>query len=174
MNATGDRNPRGLLEGFRLGASLFVPAPAARLYEALLDVGSFPRWVPVVRRVEVLEGPPGPGMVSEWEVSLLGIRKKVLSVLETAENSTLLRWSYGGPVLGWGECVLQDRGGGTLASFSTELRVAEPVLEKLTRRLPVYSLATSQLRRSLAHLGQMVCDEAGSNQVLVGPLVESR
>lgn len=171
MNAARHDNPEGLLEGLSLGASLFVPAPATRLYETLLDVRSFPGWVPVVRRVRVLEGPPGPGMVSEWEVSLLGIRKKVLSVLETAENSTRLRWTYEGPVLGWGECVLQDRGDSTLASFSTELRVAEPVLERLVRRLPVQNLASNQLRRSLAGLGRMVCGEAGCDRVLVGPPV---
>jgi hypothetical protein len=160
-----------VLEGLSFGASLFVPAPATRLYETLLDVGSFPSWVPAVRRVEVLEGPPGPGMVSEWEVSLFGIKKKVLSVLEAAESSALLRWTYEGPIRGWGECVLRDRGDGTLASFSTELQVAEPVLERLLRRLPAHSLATGQLKRSLAGLGRIVCGEADSGRVLVGPPV---
>ena len=85
-----------------MGANVFIPAPASQLYETLLNVRSFPRWVPAVRRVEILEGPIGPGMVSEWEVSALGIRKRVQSVLEVAEDDEFLRWSYEGPVRGWG------------------------------------------------------------------------
>lgn len=109
-------------------------------------------------------------MVSEWEVSLLGIKKRVLSVLEAADSSALLRWSYKGPVHGWGECVLQDRGDGTLARFATELHVTEPMLHRLLRKLPARSVATSHLRRSLAGLGRMVCGDNGRDRVLVGPL----
>ena len=156
-------------EGFSLGASMFVPVPATLLYEALLDVGSFPRWAPAVRRVEVLEGGPGAGMISEWELSVLGIRKRVRSLLETADPSRRLRWTYEGAVHGWGGCVLRERGDGTVADFSTELRVAEPALTRLISRLPVRGLATSQLKRSLAGLGRMVCDEHEAGRVLVGP-----
>lgn len=85
-----------------IGASIFVPAPASHLYEALLDVRNFPRWAPLVRRVEVIERPGEPGMVSEWEISFLGVSRKVLSVLETADAPGLLRWSYHGPLRGWG------------------------------------------------------------------------
>ncbi|MGB3632983.1 MAG: SRPBCC family protein [Rubrobacteraceae bacterium] len=152
-----------------LGASVFVPVPAARLYEVLLDVKNFPRWAPAVRRVEVLEGGPGSGMISEWELSILGVRKRVLSLLETADSSERLRWTYEGPIQGWGACVLRERGDGTLADFSTELHVAEPVLERLLQRLPVSGLATSQLKRSLAGLGRMVSGERDVNRVVVGP-----
>lgn len=148
---------------------MFVPVPAARLYEVLLDVRNFPRWAPAVRRVEVLEGEPGPGMVSEWELSVLGLKRRVQSLLEIADPSGRLRWTYEGPVNGWGACVLRERGGGTVADFSTELRVAEPVLGRLLERLPVRGLATSQLKRSLAGLGRMVCGEQGAGRVLVGP-----
>jgi uncharacterized membrane protein len=79
---------------------MFVPVPAARLYEVLLDVERFPCWAPAVRRVKVLEGGPGVGMVSEWELSALGLRKRVLSVLETADSSCRLRWTYEGPIQG--------------------------------------------------------------------------
>lgn len=125
MNSTVENEP----EGLSLGASVFVPVPAARLYEALLDVRNFPCWAPSVRRVEVLEGGPGTGMVSEWELSVLGMRKRVLSLLETADSSGRLRWTYEGPVHGWGACVLRERGCGTVADFSTELHVTEPVLD---------------------------------------------
>jgi Polyketide cyclase / dehydrase and lipid transport len=64
----------------------------------MLDVQSFPRWAPGVRRVEVVEGPNGPGMISEWEVSILGLRRRISSVLEEAESPTLLRWTYDGLV----------------------------------------------------------------------------
>lgn len=165
MNSAVERKKDGL----SLGASLFVPVPAASLYEVLLDVRNFPRWAPGVRRVEVLEGEPGPGMVSEWELSVLGIKKKVLSRLETADSFGQLRWSYEGAVHGWGACVLHERGDGTVADFSTELRVAEPVLERLLERPPVRGMATSQLKRSLAGLGRMVCGEPEARRVLVGP-----
>lgn len=159
----------GNKESLSLGASLFVPVPASRLYEVLLDVRNFPRWAPAVRRVEVLEGALGPGMISEWELSVLGIKKRVFSSLETADFSRSLRWTYEGPVYGWGACVLREQGDGTLADFSTELRVSEPVLERLLRKFPVHGLATSQLKRSLSALGQMVCGEREAGRVLVGP-----
>ena len=165
MNSAVENKP----EGLSLGASVFVPVPAARLYEVLLDVGSFPRWAPAVRRVEVLEGGPGPGMVSEWELSVLGMRKRVLSVLETADFPGRLRWSYKGPVQGWGACVLRERSNGTVADFSTQLRVAEPVLESLVSKLPVRGMATSQLKRSLIGLGRMVSGERDADRVIVGP-----
>lgn len=147
---------------------MFVPVPTVSLYEALLDVRNFPRWAPAVRRVKVLEGGPGAGMVSEWELSVLGVKKRVLSFLETADSSGRLHWTYEGPVHGWGACVLREREDGTVADFSTELHVAEPMLERLLRKLPVHGLATSQLKRSLAGLGRMVCGEHEAGRVLVG------
>jgi hypothetical protein len=120
-----------------IGASLSVPAPAQDLYEVLLDVRNFPRWAPGVRRVKVLEGYGEPGMVSEWEISFLGIKRNVLSVLEEAESPALLRWSYDGLVCGWGQCVIRDQGDSTLAVFQSELWAAEPHLKKLMRMLLV-------------------------------------
>ncbi len=161
-------NKRG--NGF-IGASLFVPIGMAwDLYEVVLDVRSFPSWAPGVRRVEVLKGPVGPGMVSEWEVSVLGLRRKIQSVLEEAEAPRFLRWTYDGPARGWGECVIMDRGYGTLVEFRTELRPAEPALEKLMRTITVQNVATNHLKRVLAGLGRAVSGD--SRRARVGPLEE--
>jgi ribosome-associated toxin RatA of RatAB toxin-antitoxin module len=153
----------------RLGASVFVPVPPERLYETVLDVRSFPRWAPGVRRVEVLEGAGELGMVSEWEVSVLGLKRKVLSVLEEAEPPELLRWTYEGLIRGWGQCVIRDRGDGTLAEFQTELRASEPILERLMRT-PLASGAASSghLKHCLARLGRVVSEDGAG--VRVGPL----
>ena len=157
-------------EALSLGARVFIPAPVSQLYETLLDVRNFPRWVPVVRQVKVLEGPIGSGMISEWEISALGTRRRVRSVLEVAEDAEFLRWSYEGSVEGWGECRLQERRDGTLARFTTEVHVTEPVLRRLVCRLPVRSLANSQLKRSLAGLGKFVCAPNADDRILVGSL----
>lgn len=154
-----------------LGASLFVPARAEELYEALLDVRGFPAWAPGVRRVEILAGPVGPGMVSEWEVSILGARRRVSSVLEEAEPHGLLRWTYEGPVSGYGECVLRDRGDGVLAEFRTELLPEDAFLRKVMRSSPARSAARSHLKRCLVRLGRTVCGDGGP--VRVGPLAGS-
>ena len=155
-----------------LGASLLVPVPVHALYEALLDVRGFPDWAPGVRRVEVLEGAGAPGMVSEWEVSVLGARRRVLSVLEEAEPYGLLRWTYDeGPVSGYGECVLRDRGDGTIAEFRTELRPEEKFLRQIMRSSPARSAARAHLKRCLARLGQKVCGDGEG--VRVGPLTSS-
>ena len=151
-----------------IGASLFVPVPAQELYEMVLDVRGFPGWAPGVRRVEVVEGPLGPGMVSEWEVSVLGLRRRISSTLLMAEAPRLLRWTYEGPVQGWGECTIRDRGGGTLAEFKTELRPTEPILEKLTSSLPARTAAYNHLKRCLIRLGQLASENDG--EVRVGPL----
>lgn len=129
---------------------------------------SFPGWASGVRRVEVIEGPLGPGMVSEWEVSVLGLRRRISSTLVEAEAPRLLRWTYEGPVRGWGECAIKDRGEGALAEFKTELRPAEPVLEKLTSSLPARNVAHNHLKRCLTRLGRVVSENGGG--VRVGPL----
>jgi ribosome-associated toxin RatA of RatAB toxin-antitoxin module len=144
-----------------LGASLLVPAVTAQdLYEAVLDVKSFPNWAPGVRGVEIVEGPAGPGMVSEWEISILGVRRSILSTLKEAESPALLRWTYDGLVCGWGECVIKDGGGCTIADFRTELHPTEPTLEKLMRMLPTKNAATIHLKRCLVCLGQRVSGNA--------------
>ena len=157
--------------GGAIGASLFVPAPPESLYEAVLDVRSFPLWAPGVRRVEVVGGPDGPGMVSEWEISALGMRRKVHSVLEEAEPPRFLRWSYGGPVRGWGECEISALGDGAIAAFSTELQLSDPTLKGLARTAAAKSAATAHLKRCLARLGQAIASASG---VRVGPLDTGR
>jgi hypothetical protein len=150
-----------------VGASLFVPAPARDLYDVLLDVRNFPSWAPGVWHVEIVEGPIGPGMVSEWEIAVLGLRRKILSVLEEAEPPALLRWTYDGLVCGWGRCAIKDWGDGALAEFRTELHPAEPILKKLMRMPAGKRAACSHLKRSLTRLGQLV---SGSDaRVRVGP-----
>lgn len=74
-----------------IGASVFVPVRVGTLYEAVRDVGGFPSWVPGVSRVEVLESPAGAGMLSEWEISFLGFKRRVWSVLEEDEPPSFLR-----------------------------------------------------------------------------------
>lgn len=151
-----------------LGASLFVPSTRAwNLYEAVLDVRNFPRWAPGVRRVEVLARPGEPGMVSEWEISVLGMKWKILSVLEEAESPALLRWTYDGLVRGWSQCAIQDWGDGALAEFQTELHPAEPMLKKLMQMPAAKSAAYSHLKRCLDRLGRLVSGDG--TRIRVGP-----
>jgi len=157
-----------------IGARLYVPARPEDLYEALLDVKGFPRWAPGVRRVEIVEGPVGPGMVSEWEVSVLGMRRKVRSVLEEAEPPGFLRWSFGGPVRGWGECEISALGDGAVAAFTTELRPQDPALDKLASIATARGAATSHLKRCLARLGQTVSETGGFRVISSQQSVVSR
>lgn len=148
-----------------IGASLYVPAPARDLYEVVFDVRNFPSWASGVRRVEVVEGPVGPGMVSEWEISVLGLKTKISSVLEEAEDPTFLRWSYDGIVHGWGQCLITDRGDGALAEFTTELCPRESAVERLLRMPVMKSAVTYHLKRCLTRLGQVVCRDGGRVRV---------
>ncbi len=150
-----------------IGASVFVPVSAWRLYEAVRDVRSFSRWAPGVRRVEVLEGPAGGGMLSEWEISFLGLKRRVWSVLEEDEPAEFLRWTYEGQIRGWGECSIKSSGYGTLAEFRTALSPVDPRLQRLMRSAFVTDAAYSHLKRSLAQLGRLVSGDGG--RVLVGP-----
>lgn len=150
-----------------IGASVFTLATPDAFYEAVRDVRSFPDWAPGVRRVEVLAGSGGPGMLSEWEVSFLGLRKKVRSVLEEAGRPGFLRWSYDGPVEGWGECAIRERGVGTLAEFRTGIVPADQRLVSLMGSSMARGAASSQLRRALQRLGHLVAPDGG--QVIVGP-----
>lgn len=150
-----------------IGASVFAPVAPDAFYEAVRDVRSFPDWAPGVRRVEVLAGSGEPGMLSEWEVSFLGLRKKVLSVLEEAARPGFLRWTYEGPVEGWGECAIRERGDGTLAEFRTGVVPADRRLESLMGSSIARGAASSQLRRALERLGNLVAPDVG--RVIVGP-----
>ena len=144
-----------------IGARLYVSAPPEYLYAAVLDIRGFPSWAPGVRRVAIVEGPVGPVMVSEWEVSVLGLRRKVRSVLEEAEPFGFLRWSYDGPVMGWGQCEISALGDGATAAFTTELSPKEPALNKLVGIAAASGAATIHLKRCLARLGQTVSETGG-------------
>ncbi len=154
-----------------IGASLFAPVPAQRLYAAVLDVRNFPAWAPGVRRVEVLANGGRRGMTSEWEVSFLGLRREVFSVLEEADEPGFLRWTYEGPVTGWGECSIRDEGYGAIADFWTFLRPTDPFLGGLFRSAPVRDAVRGHLKRSLARLGRLAAGEDA--RVLVGPPSET-
>ena len=143
-----------------VGASLFAPVPPERIYGLVRDVRGFPLWAPGVRRVEVLHEPEGPGMTSNWEVSFLGIRKTIRSVLEEDEFPHYLRWTYDGPVEGWGECEISALGNGAIAKFKTELYPREAALKALMQTSAARSAATTHLRRALAKLGQTVSHNA--------------
>jgi hypothetical protein len=156
------------IRGTVFGASIFAAASAEQFYEAVRDVRGFPGWAPGVRRVEVIEGLGEAGMLSEWEISFLGVRRKISSVLEVAEPPALLRWTYGGPVEGWGECGIRSNGGWTLVEFRTELRPRDARLGRLMHSAPVREAAYGHLRRSLARLGRLVTGDGG--RFVVGPL----
>jgi hypothetical protein len=150
-----------------IGASLLVPVPAQDLYEVVLDVRNFPRWAPGVRRVEVLEGYGEPGMVSEWEICFLGLKRKYLSVLEEAKSPAFLRWAYDSSVSGWGQCVIEQQGESAHAVFHTELWAEEPYLKKFMRIPPAREAASTHLKRCLTQLGRIVSGDDG--RVRVGP-----
>ena len=155
-----------------MGAAVFAPVAPEEFYEALLDVGGFPAWAPGVRRVEVVSGEGAAGMLSEWEVSLLGFKRRVLSALEDAETPSRLRWTYAGPVEGWGACSIEGSGDGAVAVFRTQLAPADPLLARLARGALATNAARGHLKRSLARLGRLVA--GNEERVMVGPVVEGR
>jgi hypothetical protein len=98
-------------------------------------------------------------MLSEWEVSFLGFKKRVLSVLEEAEAPFRLRWTHAGLVEGWGGCSIEPVGDGALASFGTALAPADPLLASPAHGGPARNAAHSQLKRALSRLGRLVAGE---------------
>ncbi len=160
------------MAGMEIGASVFAPVSPEDFYRAVLDVRGFPAWAPGVRRVEVLSGEGGAGMLSEWEISVLGIRTSILSTLEDASTLSVLRWTYSGPVSGRGECSVERFGDGALAEFRTALTPTDPFLARLARARTIADTAGTHLKRSLLRLGRLVAgDEA---RVLVGPVTTTR
>lgn len=157
-------------DGIEIGASVFAPVAPEEIYRAVLDVRGFPAWAPGVRRVEVLSGEGEAGMVSRWEVSFLGFRRSVLSVLEDARSPSRLRWRYEGPVGGWGECLVEGVGDGAVVVFRTEISPSDPLLTRLARGGVARNAARDYLRRSLLRLGRLV--SGGESRVLVGPIAQ--
>jgi polyketide cyclase/dehydrase/lipid transport protein len=158
--------------GIELGAAVFAPVAPEEFYETLLDVRGFPAWAPGVRRVEVISGEGAAGMLSEWEVSLLGLKRRVISALEDAEAPCRLRWTYAGPVEGWGACSIEGSGDGAVAVFRTQLAPADPLLARLARGALATNAARGHLKLSLARLGRLVA--GNEERVMVGPVVEGR
>lgn len=107
------------------------------------------------------------GMTSEWEVSFLGLRRKVFSVLEEADEPGFLRWTYEGPVTGWGECRIRDEGYGVIADFRTYLRPTDPLLGDLLRSGLARDAMRGHLKRSLVRLGRLA--SGGDARVSAGP-----
>ncbi|TCJ18083.1 SRPBCC family protein [Rubrobacter taiwanensis] len=169
-----DASSKNGAERRRIGASLLVPTAPERVYAAVLDAQRFPEWAAGVRGVEILrqsEPPNSPGMVSEWEVSVLGVRRRVVSVLEETEAPRHLRWSYVSVLDGWGECRIRPNGSGTLVEFATEFRVCEPHVERLLRSPISENVMRHYLQRSLLRLGEIsLPDGQGRDGVRVGPL----
>ena len=155
-----------------VGAGLSVPVPPEEFYMAVLDVRGFPAWAPGVRQVEVLAGEGASGMLSEWEVSFFGFRRKILSVLQEARTPELLRWTYSGPVTGWGECSVHALRDGTLAEFRTALSPADPLLARLARGNATKNAARAHLRRSLHQLGRLVTGD--ETRALIGPITPNQ
>jgi Polyketide cyclase / dehydrase and lipid transport len=160
--------------GIELGAAVFAPVAPGDFYEAVLDVRGFPAWAPGVRRVEVISGEGAAGMLSEWEVSFLGFRKTVRSVLEEAEGPSRLRWSYDGPVGGWGACSIEPVGDGALALFRTALSPADPSLAVLARGPTARGAARTHLRRSLSRLGRLVAGDDARVRVGAHPVWDQK
>lgn len=141
-----------------IGATLSVPAAPEVVYASVLAVERFPNWAAGVRRVEVVrqsEPPHAPGMVSEWEVSVMNVRRRILSVLETADPPRHLRWSYTAVLHGWGECRLHPRPPGTLVEFATEFHLRERSMDRLLHSAFAENIARHYLRRSLLKLGEL-------------------
>ncbi len=156
------------MAGTSVAAAVFAPVAPEEFYGAVLDVRGFPAWAPGVRRVEVLSGEGGAGMLSEWEVSFLGLKTRVFSVLEETEAPSRLRWTYDGPVEGWGECSIDSVGDGALASFETALAPTDPLLAHLARGSSATNAARGQLKRALSRLGRLVSGDDA--RVRVGPV----
>lgn len=123
--------------------------------------------------MEILSQPdhPGPGMVSEWEGSLLGIRRAVVSVLEFAEAPHYLRWSYISLLWGWGECCIGSQGEGALIEFSTEVHINESHLDRLLDTPLARNVMCYYLRHSLRRLGEISLPEGvNKDRIKIGPL----
>jgi hypothetical protein len=85
-----------------------------------------------------------------------------------------LRWSYDGPVRGWGECEISALGDGATATFTTELRPKDPALNKLAGIAAASGAATTHLKRCLARLGQTVSESGEVRVVSDQPSAVSR
>jgi ribosome-associated toxin RatA of RatAB toxin-antitoxin module len=170
MDASGERSLRRWI-----GASVVVPAPPEMVYANVLKVENFPAWAAGVRNVEVLrqsDPPHSPGMVSEWEVSLLSVRRRVVSVLDESEAPNHLRWSYISMIHGWGECWISTSAGATLVEFATEFHVREPHLDRLLHSSFSEGVVRHYLRRSLLKLGEISLPEGADRRgIRVGSLL---
>jgi hypothetical protein len=126
-----------------------LPAPPARVWEALTDFASYPRWNPFLVQVRV-EGPLQPGARVAGRASLgasgggrtLGITARVVE----CEVARRLSWRGGVPglLVGWHAFALEPAAGGATRLLHSE---------RFTGLLPL--LAGARLRRLTAQYEAM-------------------
>jgi uncharacterized membrane protein len=146
------------------GSYIVSGIAAERVFDALLDVQSFPEWAVGLRRCRALD-PAGvaetqdlrPGVRLEFTLSAAGLTHEVASILMVVEPPRRLEWNYVEGALGGGGWLIeQEAPGAVRMTISTDYRIRPAWLDRLAHKPFFRRLTEDLLKRSMrrfdAHL----------------------
>ncbi|MFD9437094.1 SRPBCC family protein [Streptomyces sp. NPDC060002] len=112
---------------YRFRSLWTLPAPPARVYEALERAEGYPRWWPQVREVNQVDSTTGVIRIrSLLPYDLTFTAREVRRDAETG----VLEIAMTGDLDGWARWTVTADGSGTLARYDQEVQVAKPLLRR--------------------------------------------
>jgi hypothetical protein len=113
---------------FEFSSRWFVPAPIDRVYDALHDIESYPRWWPEVRTVDPID----PDHAKVGIKAFLPYTLRFDMIREVADPTTgILRVKLAGDLDGYSQWDLRSLGTGTECLFEEVVELRRPLLRAL-------------------------------------------
>ena len=147
---------------YRAGYTLSGISPE-RVFAALLDVQSFPKWAVGLKEVRALDAQGleareiVPGTALEFDLSAAGLTHTVVSEITTVEPPHRLEWRYVRGAGGSGGWLVQESGPGTVEmTLATDYRVTPRWLNTIAHRPFFRGLTEDLLRRSIRRFEQEI------------------
>ncbi|MFH9549759.1 SRPBCC family protein [Streptomyces sp. NPDC017435] len=134
---------------YRFRSLWALPAPPARVYEALERVEEYPRWWRQVREVKRIDDATGVIRIR----SLLPYDMTFTAREERRDPAAgILESSFSGDIDGWARWTITARGSGTLARYDQVVRVGKPLLRVFAvPGRPVFRLNHRMMMRAGRH-----------------------
>jgi uncharacterized protein YndB with AHSA1/START domain len=141
-------------------ADIDIDAPPERVWETVMDPGSFPHWVTIHRKINHVDsGPVREGMRMDQTLCLRGANFKVKWTLTECDEARRAVWEGVGPMRSHAhtEYVLTpDGNGGTKFHYVNDFRAPGGPLGAAASRVLVGGLPAREAHRSLQQLKQLV------------------
>ena len=147
---------------YRAGYTLSGISPE-KVFAALLDIRSFPKWAVGLREVRALDvrgleaAEIVPGTALEFVLSAAGFTHTVVSEITAVEPPRRLEWRYVRGAIGSGGWYVEENGADTVEmTLATDYRVKPTWLNTIAHRPFFRGLTEDLLKRSIRRFEQEI------------------